>query len=347
MPSNQETILTTALRLEQQPDVEETHTSLSKKLRILIRNGNDKLISDTIESAPHRNVAQIIQKEAEAISERFVSFQNGMKIELSIFAIPILVTFEDEVPETQIDNALDRLGWSGHIAKQLFKNNHTTSRVMLLPRFFKFCDLRNAPFSQIYKGALTLAAVNPKLVVPQHPFIVNVSTSKRSNIFLRYLVGHRTLYNSESTIATMDDFCTCLRTILAQTMDHHMQQQWTVHTFCTGEFHDPLYTGMWLYQKQRLAHLIMKAHKTAKHIPLLEASISTFGNRSRFDIKVGICDHHDDITSHSYLLNSRPTEDPVRCSTRLSGHIASLHKAIHSNVRKPQPQRANIFAVPL
>src|SRR5438093_56218 len=99
-------MLELAAVLTDQPAATRTKAALARIANELLKKGADATIDQAIEAAPSCGIAQALRHAVEAASERVVSYRNGVRTERLLFAIPIITTFEQKVPETQFESAL-------------------------------------------------------------------------------------------------------------------------------------------------------------------------------------------------------------------------------------------------
>src|SRR5207249_9736484 len=92
--------------LTNHPGAAEARAALSRIANDLLTNRSDSTIEQAIQAAPSCGIAQTLQRAVEAASERVVIYRDGVRAELSLFTIPIIATFEQNVPESQFDSAV-------------------------------------------------------------------------------------------------------------------------------------------------------------------------------------------------------------------------------------------------
>ena len=102
--------------LTNHPDAAEARAALARIANELLKKGSDATIDQAIEAAPSCAIAQTLQRAVEAASERVVIYRNGVRAELLLFAIPIITTFEQNVPESQFESALNGLNGLKNLA---------------------------------------------------------------------------------------------------------------------------------------------------------------------------------------------------------------------------------------
>ena len=98
--------------LTNHPDAAKARAALSRIANELLTNRSDSTIERAIQAAPSCGIAQTLQRAVEAASERVVILRDGVRAELSLFAIPIIATFEQNVPESQFESSGPRNGSS-------------------------------------------------------------------------------------------------------------------------------------------------------------------------------------------------------------------------------------------
>ena len=98
-----------AVILTNHPATDEAKAALARIANEVLKKGADATIDQAIEAAPSRAIAQTLRHAVETASERVVIYRNGVRTELLLFAIPIITTFEQNVPESQFESALSGL----------------------------------------------------------------------------------------------------------------------------------------------------------------------------------------------------------------------------------------------
>ena len=86
-------------------------------------------------------------------------------------------------------------------------------------------------------------------------------------------------------------------------------------------FHEGLYSGMWLYQAERLDQVARaaRAELGAKRSP--EARLLIHGPKYRFEMVLSFFVEGDAVGGRAYRLRSRPAEDPQACVARIGRQL--------------------------
>jgi hypothetical protein len=179
-----------AATLTNHPNAAEPRAALFRIANELLTNRSDATIEQAIEAAPSCRIAQTLQHAVEAASERVVLYRDGVRAELSLFAIPIIATFEENVPESQFESAVDGFNGLRGLATDL--KDTTLSRMTLLPKLFRLDELNVMPWSLVREVGINFGtgAINGRRQC--HPSITQTWSFKRSTSFLRLLGGTAT-----------------------------------------------------------------------------------------------------------------------------------------------------------
>ena len=151
-----------AVVLTNHPAAAEARAALARIANELLKKGADATIDQAIEAAPSCGIAQTLRHAVEAASERVVIYRNGVRAELLLFAIPIITTFEQNVPESQFESALSGLYGLKDLANSMKDGRLELAQMVLLPKLFRLDDLNAMPLSIVRERGINLgtAAVN-------------------------------------------------------------------------------------------------------------------------------------------------------------------------------------------
>src|SRR5439155_13174364 len=134
-----------AVVLTNHPDAADARAALARIANELLRKGADATINQAIESAPSCAIAQTLQYAVEGASERVVIFRNGVRAELVLFAIPVITTFEQDVPESQFESALNRLYGLTDPADSMKDGSLELAQMGLLTKLYGLDDFNAMP----------------------------------------------------------------------------------------------------------------------------------------------------------------------------------------------------------
>ena len=310
-----------AVVLTNHPDAVRARAALARIANELLKKGADATIDQAIEAAPSRGIAQTLQHAVEAASERVVIYRNGVRAELLLFAIPIITTFEQNVPESQFESALSGLNGLKDLANSMKDGRLELAQMVLLPKLFRLDDLNAMPLSIVRERGINLGTAAVNRASEWHPSITQKGSFKRSTAFLRFLVGQRQLLEHEDWVAGEGGLCERLQDLTTQAVKRYLGLPCRVQAICMGSFHEGLYSGMWLYQEKRLDQLARASRAQAQRKESLEARVVTHGRGYRFEMRVGFFAGSEAIGGHAYRLRSRPSEDPHGCVSRISKRL--------------------------
>ena len=307
--------------LTNHPDAARPRATLARIANELLKKGADATIDQAIEAAPSRGIAQTLQHAVEAASERVVIYRNGVRAELLLFAIPIITTFEQKVPESQFESALSGLKGLKDLANSMKDGRLELAQMVLLPKLFRLDDLNAMPLSLVRERGINLGTADMSRPSEWHPSIAQEGSFKRSTAFLRFLVGQRQLTEHEDWGAGEDGLCKRLENLTTNAIKRYLGPSCRVQVTCMGLFHEGLYSGMWLYQEQRLDQLARASRAQTQRKESLEAHVVIHGREYRFEMRVGFFAGGEALGGHAYRLRSRPGEDPHGCVSRISKRL--------------------------
>src|SRR6202140_2890460 len=146
-----------AVILKNNPATDEAKAALARIADEVLKKGADATIDQAIEAAPSRAIAQTLRHAVETASERVVIYRNGVRTELLLFAIPIITTFEQNVPESQFESALSGLyGLKDDLADSIKDGRLELAQIVLLPKLFRLDDLNAMPLSIVRQRGINL-----------------------------------------------------------------------------------------------------------------------------------------------------------------------------------------------
>lgn len=306
--------------LTNHPDTAEARAALARIANELLKKGADATIDEAIEAAPSCAIAQTLQRAVEVASERVVIYRNGVGAELLLFAIPIITTFEQNVPESQFESALNGLNGLKNLATEMKYGRLEFAQMALLPRLFRLDDLTTMPLSIVRERGINFGtALNGGS--EWHSSITQKRSLKRSTAFLRFLVGQRQLFEHEDSAANECGVSERLQGLTSQAIKRYLGLPCRVQAFYMGSFYEGLYAGMWLYQETRLDQLARASCAQTRRKKSLEAMVVTYGRRHRFELWLGFFAGDQAIGGHAYRLRSRPSEDPGGCVSRITSRL--------------------------
>lgn len=310
-----------AVILTNHPDAAEARAALARIVNELLSNRSDATIDRAIELAPSCVIAQTLQHSVEAASERVVIYRNGVGAELLLFAVPIITTFEQNVPESQFESALNGVSGLKNLANKMTNGRLELAQMALLPKLFRLDDLATMPLSIVRERGINFGATALNGGSEWHPYITQKRSLKRSTAFLRFLVGQRQVSEHEASVANEDGVSERLQCLTSQAIKRYLGLPCRVQAFYMGSFYEGLYAGMWLYQETRLDQLARATCEQTRRNKRLEARVVPYGRRHRFEMWLGFFAGDQVIGGHAYRLRSRPSEDPGGCVSRITSRL--------------------------
>jgi hypothetical protein len=307
--------------LTNHPDAAKARAALSRIANELLTNRSDSTIERAIQAAPSCGIAQTLQRAVEAASERVVIHRDGVRAELSLFAIPIITTFEQNVPESQFESAVSGLDGLRGLAPKMKDGRLELAQGTLLPKLFRLDDLNTMPLSIVREHGINFGTGAVNGDSEWHPYITQKRSLKRSTAFLRFLVGQRQVSEHEAPVANEGGVSERLQCLTSQAIKHYLGLPCRVQAFYMGSFYEGLYAGMWLYQETRLDQLARATCEQTRTNKRLEAMVITYGRPHRFEMWLGFFAGNQAIGGHAYRLRSRPSEDPGGCVSRITSRL--------------------------
>ncbi len=317
-------LLEIAMAIERQPSCHAIQSMLGKRIETLLEQSRDNELTNTINQASSGSAANIIRRAAEKNSEFARLSLKDVDAKSLLFTVPILMEFNKDIPESQLESALSNLQWSWNSTENWIDPSHNLKRTVILPNLFKFNDLARIPLSLIRKGIITLASNGNGDSACSHPFIKKNATLRRSRTFLRYLVGGHIFHEHCPDKDTGKKFCVCVEHLMKSALERSTKLDCSVNVFYTGAFHEPLYTSMWLYQIRRLNQIARAIRSEEVNGASSKVVISQHGNRCNFDLKVGFYKGCNLLDERKYLLHARPAENSDRCTTRIMNRMEAI-----------------------
>ena len=311
-----------AVVLTNHPDAAEARATLARIANELLKKGADATIDQAIEAAPSRGIAQTLQHAVEAASERVVIYRNGVRAELLLFAIPIITTFEQNVPESQFESALNGLNGLKDLATSMKDGRLELAQMVLLPKLFRLDDLNAMPLSIVRERGINLGTAAVNRASEWHPSVTQKGSFKRSTAFLRFVVGQRQLTEHEDWVAGEGGLCERLEDLTTNAIKRYLGLSCRVQATYMGSFHEGLYSGMWLYQETAAGSACSRQSRT----DATEGESGGHGGDSRTQVPIRDVGRilrwrTKRIGGHAYRLRSRPSEDPHGCVSRISKRL--------------------------
>jgi len=307
--------------LTNHPDAAEARAALSRIANELLTNRSDSTIEQAIQAAPSCAIAQTLQRAVEAASERVVIYRDGLRAELSLFAIPMIATFEQIVPESHFESVVCGLNGLKGLATKMKDCRLDPAQMTLLPTLFRLDDLNVIPLSIVRERGINFCESAVNGGSEWYPSITQMWGLKRSTAFLRFVVGQRQVFEHEDWIANVDGVCEHLHDITSRAIKRYLGLPCRVQVIYASSFYEGLYAGMWVYQETRLDQLARATYAKTRRNKRLEARVVTYGRRHRFELWLGFFAGGQPIGGHAYWLRSRPSEDPGACLSRITSRL--------------------------
>jgi len=309
--------------------------TLNELLRPMVRAGRDDLIEAAWHLLGSSPSALAVRERAEALAE-CVELSTGRHCR--VFAAPVVMHFDEPVPESLVDDLIDRLAASLRLPKV-----PGFGQELMLPGFFTLLDLKDRTMAEVQCGATALAlATSPNAANCALNLRTTQGSGKRASCFLRYAVGRVIAEDSEAPRQASRwpeverDLTRCLTDRFDMTV--------RVESCFDGRFFHSVYQGMWEYQNRRLSQVAQSAREAG-----WSSTAYVEGGRlpqaRRWFVGIG---RQAGRHSHAYLLHSRPGDSFHSSYNRIE---AGLRAGGVSAIYEPEPSGGNAphrgFAVPL
>jgi len=263
---------------------------------------------------------RVVPHTVGASRERVRFLKSGVETELSLIAIPVVVSFKEMVPTSHIETALYDFDCAGNCANYLAEVGGYKGQPKFFPQLFLFDQLMAAPISAVKKEVISLHAEIDNARKKWPSWASGERSFKRSSAFLRYLVGCQIAEETQSRNGQLR-FCAMLEEIMMRVLERRIGQTCEVDIIDTGSFFESLYAGMWRYQVKRLDYLIRHVWNSTIHKGSLCAKVNLQGQRRQFELRVGFFRGDRPVDGHGYLFRTRPAEDTMRCLQRIKSRI--------------------------
>lgn len=305
-----------AVALTKCPDDVRAEATLVRIATQLLDTGSDTTIDHAIHSAHACSIAQTLRHAAEAASERLEIHRSDVDAELVLFAIPVLTTFEEDVPESQFETALGGITMSEEPPEVFVDQRLDFGRTMLAPTLLRLEELGAMPLSVVRAHATAIGKSPISQRTAWHLSIMPQGGLKRSPAFLRFVVGAR-LMERRDRLEDEPRLRERLEDRIARAFKRYLRSPCRVQVSRLSPFHEGLYSGMWLYQAKRLDQLTRASGAQARGKQMPEAHLLIHGPKYRFEMVLSFFVERDGVDGRAYRLRSRPAEDRQACVARI------------------------------
>ena len=296
--------------------------ALARFVTELLHKREDSTIGQAIESAPSFAIAHVLRQAVETASEQVVIYHNGSTMELSLFAIPIITAFDEDVPASQFEAALSGLNAPKTLTYIAGEGPWDLRLIVLLPELFRLEELQAVAPSLVRRLCVSLGTAGVTRAVTPHPLVRQTASYKRSTAFLRYLIGQRRLSQRHRGLDEAQ-LCAALQDRTKQAIARYLGLACQVQA-CMGSFHDALYSGMWRYQEKRLDQLGRESRAQTPRENTVEARVVVSrGQAHTFELRVEFFAGTEPIRGRAYRLSARPGEAASECVTRITRRLAA------------------------
>ncbi len=307
-----------ALRLADDPDHDAARQWLTTTLRWMIDHGDDAAVQEVIRSAENAGAARLLRTIVERESEVVVGHHYEGDTLLGLFAIPVLVEFPCDVPESLVDTALSSIDWATDALPDLQVVMPPDDSLHLIARFHRFDELLAIPLSALRKAGHSLATHAAQETLVRYPFTTVDVPLRNAPTFLRFLVGQRKTTGTGP--ASMPELGR-LGSSLQQALCNRFDARCRVIVRRGGGFHDALYTGMWEYQERRLEQIATEVAQDSNGYPLTAAVLTCPRQPTNTVTELRFFAGKNVLGRVGYRLYTRPVENMDRCVGRIGSVI--------------------------
>lgn len=275
-----------------------------------------------------------ILRTAERLSEAITISRDGVLIQVSLIAIPLLFEFDEEIPASLFEQRLFPDGNAQAIAAGIVAPTHFA----LAPHAYSFEQLACVPISRVRRAIQKLTEGSYSCRPPSTHVAQNY---KRRSRYLRYVLGHHfaAVGNRGHVEPLLDaELSGCLieRFVLTS-----LGLRSTVRVFAGGGYHACLYDGLWQYQQSRVYQLTSDMVVGCRGQVAAQLNIIQSGLTHDLVLDLRSSQHMPNCIKRTYLLRSRPGDSPdqslalVRQAANAAG-LASLQSTIVFTKRQPE-----------
>lgn len=264
------------------------------------RNGSEG--APPIESRRRREeMAERWHPETATRSERY----------RELFCVPILLTFREEIAESQLDFVLGAA--SKHIGLQAQMDaelhNNGLSPFVVLDDLFPMSGIRRVALEQVHSAVHVRSALDLRAVTSS--WSRNPETPMRqSAAFMFYLVGLHAGPRSEQSYNRDGAPCDGLAARIAPFVCDAIGWVEVIQARLFRGFFDGLFEGIWMYQDARVSQVAARAKQSAAPAEV-SARIEVEAGRDTHQIFLQL--HSDESTglpNDRFRLMGRPGDDP-------------------------------------
>jgi hypothetical protein len=276
-----------------------------------------------IEVSPDLHVARVIRAAAEAACEAIPVIDNGIERHAALFSVPLVIRFTEAIATQEFEDAIALASWSEPFLARLHDCGARHSISGILPHVFRFEDLVNLSFASVHQGAVMASATGARgNAVTTMPFPVTMPAQRRSETFLRYLVGYQVKADRTPDRSTEDRsrFCDCVRSVMRASMPEAKD----VVALYTERFYGPIWQGLWIYHAHRLAEVVRVIAAREATQSSISASITVAGSRNQMAAQLAFYCGGRAARYHAYSLPIRPLDDPNISAQRIAAELQVL-----------------------
>jgi hypothetical protein len=293
--------------------VQSHREALGLYLEQALLKGSDAWINEGFKRWPQH--VGVMRRLAEDRSERVAVTRNGTTICLSLFAVPLIFEFDDDVPASQFDARVFPHDSAESITREATRYA-PHANCEFSPRAYRLEELRTIPLSAIRQAAFALAQGERTGQPASWPASLFY---RRRRSYIRYLIGcYR--HNSQSAEHFAPRF---EAEATAEQLTTHARQSLNASVRVTvlfdGTYHGSLFAGMWAYQEARVRDVTRSALRAAQ--APVEALTEWHGDGPWHELALSFLSADPRVGGRSYVLSSRPGDLPLLSLGRLVNAI--------------------------
>ena len=214
----------------------------------LLRAGADFVIDQLIAEAASPRIARTLRRAFEYASERAVASRGLIDSHLVLFAIPMVATFAESIPETQWRTALDD-DLISCFADGLPGCGTGSDRIVLARGLFDFEQLSSLPLSLV-RACATTTGSSLWGALPDDT-VGEGAPLRRSTTFLCFAWGRRTRQLARGHANALQD-SNRLALALANRLQRQLGPACRVQVGDPRPFHRSLREGLWCWRRPKI-----------------------------------------------------------------------------------------------
>lgn len=228
-----------------------------------------------------------------------------------LFCAPILLTFREEIAESQLDLVLRVAGKHIGLQAQMAAALHDNGLIPLvvLDNLFRMSGIRRAALEQV-RNAVRVRSVWALRAVTSNWSRNSETPMRQSAAFLFYLVGLHAGPRSERAYNGDGATCDGLAASIARFVGNAVGSVEVIQARLFRGFFDGLFEGIWMYQDARLWQVAARAKQSAANAEVSARIEVEAGRETHRIILQLLSDESSAALNEHFRLTGRPGDDP-------------------------------------